>query len=256
MKNLLANRFISPYLDNRPLFYVFTRPREASLFQQNFPLDTPVLDFGCGDGFFASVCFDSPGKIDIGFDVDSQVKTEAEKSGFYQKVIISSRKDIPFKEGYFKTVISNCVFEHIPELDQSLKEIHRVLGKKGLLLTTVMTDSWEKNLLGPKIFGESYRLWLRKKQKHFNLLSEKEWIKTFKKNNFQVLKKSSYLNKNEQQFCELFHYLSFPNLFYRTIFGRWTLIKNWPLKHVAKALLSRKSRETEFACRFFALRKI
>jgi len=53
------------YLLERPLFLAVLLAKEAELYQSRFPLKHPVLDVGCGDGFFAWIAFRKT-KIDVG----------------------------------------------------------------------------------------------------------------------------------------------------------------------------------------------
>ena len=48
-----------------PYFRALLRAVEAR-FYEDFELDSPTIDIGCGDGHFAGLAFDSP--LDIGID--------------------------------------------------------------------------------------------------------------------------------------------------------------------------------------------
>lgn len=107
--------FIKKYLENRPMFLAIIRSQEAMFFQKykRF-IKSKVLDFGCGDGFFAEVVF-GKGKIDIGLDLENSRAKTAEKNKIYKKVIYYDGQKIPFKDNYFQTVVSNCVFRTYPK---------------------------------------------------------------------------------------------------------------------------------------------
>ena len=199
------------------------RPQEAILFYKNTKIiKQPVLDFGCGDGFFAETVF---GKtiIDVGLDLANSRAIEAKKNRVYKKVTYYDGKTIPYPNNYFNTVISNCVLEHIPNLDKALEEIYRVLKPGGIFMTTVMTNEWEKHLFGSKILGKFYVDWLRKIQEHFNLLSEQDWKSKFEKNGFTINKIGGYVSPKNALYLDLFHYLSIPSLFFIKVFHRWTI---------------------------------
>ena len=122
------------------MFHSFIRPQEAMLFQKYLRyIKPPVLDFGCGDGFFAETVF-GKGKIDVGLDLLNSRANEAESKKIYKKISYYDGSTIPYPTHYFQTVISNCVLEHIIEINKSLNEIHRVLKPNGYFLTTVMTE--------------------------------------------------------------------------------------------------------------------
>ena len=69
--------FTRNYLNNLPSFFAYIRPQEALLFwQHQQEMNGPILDFGCGDGFFADMVFDAI-EIDEGLDlVESRIKNQ------------------------------------------------------------------------------------------------------------------------------------------------------------------------------------
>lgn len=260
MKNSLINQFLNSYLKKRPLFYSFLRPQEALFYQKYLPFKKPILDFGCGDGFFARVAFGKrEEKIDIGLDIDHRVFVEAQNSGIYKKVVINDGQKIPFPDQYFSTIVTNSVLEHLPHLKKNLKEINRVLKKGGVAYLTVVTDQWQKNLWGGKLLGKPYRSWFKNIQRHFNLLTQKEWKKVLKSVGFSVKEAIPYFTAQEQGWCEIFHYLSFYSLIFKKILGRWTVFDNWPLSFILGFFLKRnklinKKMDSQ-SCLFFSLKK-
>ncbi len=253
--------FIEKYLQNRPLFFSLIRPLEADFFQKTKKLiHSPSLDFGCGDGFFAQVTFGKR-KIDIGLDLEkNQRVNETIKNKVYKKTILYDGKKIPFKNNYFKTIISNCVLEHIPDLEFSLKEIYRVMKQNGFFITSVMADNWEKYLFGKKIFGKFYLSFMRKKQEHYHLFSLKKWQKIFEKTGFRVVKVYPYLNSKQAIFLDLFHYLSFPSLFSYIFFKKWVIFPKWykflKVENFIDKILKEKTTVKKSAALFFVLKKI
>jgi len=251
-------KYLKAYLYNRPFFYSFIRPKELNLFERHLPFKGPVLDFGCGDGFFAKTLLGKD-KIGVGIDVNKKVRKEAEGSSVYNKVIIYDGKRLLFKDNYFSTVISNCVMEHVEDLDTNLGEIYRVTKVGGVFYLTVMTNNWEKYLLGGKIFGKKYLNWMKKIQKHLNLLSEMEWENTFHDAGFRLIDKFGYIDKTDARLIEVFHYLSIDSLFSRKLLGKWVLLpqrfklfENSILKRVQKNKISVNSS----AAVFYVLRKV
>lgn len=209
------------YCRNRPLFLSLLRAKEAELYQQQLPFKKPVLDFGCGDGFFAKTVFK---KIDAGLDVEDSRIEQTKGLGVYKSIVVYDGRDIPFPDRYFSTVVSNCVLEHLPDLKKTLQETYRVLKPGGKVIVTVMTDNWEKYLWGGKMFGEIYSSWFRRKQVHLNLLSVKEWGKIFIKSGFKVEHAQGYMGKEGSVLMEVTHYFSLPYLLNYLIFKKWVLL--------------------------------
>ena len=88
-----------------------------------------MMDFGCGS---------KPYKVL--FNVDSYLGVDFENEGHphdnEQIDLYYDGKTIPMPDDYFDSVLSSEVFEHIFNLDEILKEIHRVMKPKGNLLIT------------------------------------------------------------------------------------------------------------------------
>ena len=216
-------QYISHYLAHRPLFFALIRPQEAVFFDTNRTLlQQPILDYGCGDGFFTEMVFGKK-QIDVGLDIVGSRAKQAEKQGIYKKIHYYDGGEIPFPSNHFGSIISNCVLEHIPQIDGALKEIYRVLKPGGYFLATVMTDRWEEYLLGAKIFGNYYRRTMRRKQDHYSLLSAKNWSSKFAKAGFKIKNHQGYISRQNARYLDLFHYLSLPSLITNVLFGKWVM---------------------------------
>lgn len=247
---------ITKYLKERPSFYAYLRPQEAYLFYERIKeMKGPILDFGCGDGFFASTIFNKK-FIDVGLDLSSSRISDSPKTNMYKKLKIYDGITIPYKDGSFGTIISNCVFEHIPLIDKSVCEMHRVTKKNGFLMTTVMCSRWSDNLLGGKIFGKKYINWFNGIQHHDSLFSKKEWAQLFRKSGYEVVEAIDYLFENASQKTELYHFFSVLSLITYTLFKRWNLFPYVSEKKVTEIeRLIKEDKKNPSAC-FFVLRKI
>lgn len=232
--------FIKKYLENRPMFMAIIRSQEAMLFQKyNKLIKGKILDFGCGEGFFTELVFGKK-RINVGLDLFNNKRVEeAKKENIYKKISLYNGNIIPYPDNNFNIVISNCVLEHIPNIDQALKEILRVLKPNGFFLTSTMTSQWENNLFGSKIFGKKYINIMRKTQVHFNLFSNKKWQTYFKKACFKINSINGYLYKKSAFYLDIFHYLSIGSLISYKLFNKWILF-NIPLLNKLKTQLIKK----------------
>jgi len=167
-------------------------------------------------------------QIDVGLDLKNSRMGEAEKLGVYKKLVTFDGIKIPFPDNSFNTVVSNCVLEHVENLDGLLYEIRRVLKPGGLFLTTVVSDNWEKYLLGGLFFGDRYRTWMRKKQVHLNMLSEREWKKSFSKAGMKIDQEIGYLDRKAVRLIDLSHYLSAGSLVSYKLLNKWVIWKGKP----------------------------
>ncbi len=93
-------------------------------------LNGKLLDFGCGNKPYKEIFKNVSEYVGIDFASDrvngTELSTDIEYDG----------KNIPFNDEYFNAVLSTEVFEHVFNLEDTLKEINRVLAKDGLLFFT------------------------------------------------------------------------------------------------------------------------
>ncbi len=159
------------FAEYESLAHSFWRAQELSLFQQyKSMLVNPVVDFGCGDGSFASILFTG---IDYGVDKDPEALRIAGGYGIYKKLLQSSNSHIPLESSTVQTVISNSVLEHLIDLDEMLSEIHRILMAGGIFMFTVPIDSFRIHLA--KYFGKKESERINHEYYHRNLLSIGDW---------------------------------------------------------------------------------
>lgn len=255
----MLRKYISKYLQNRPAFFALIRPQEAELFEQNKNLlKPPILDLGCGDGFFASLVW-GKGKIDVGLDLVNERTRKIETAKIYKIIKYYNGVKIPYPDAYFQTVVSNCVLEHVEKLPELLEEIYRVLKNGGIFLTSVATDKWESFLFGTKIFGKNYVSFMRKKQDHRNLLSSEEWRKEYHASGFKIEKEFGYLSRATSQWLDIFHYISAFELISYKLFQKWVLfpkiIEILQTEKLIEKLIVYPKTIKESAAIFFVLQK-
>lgn len=248
----------SYYLQNRPLFLALIRSLEIPYYCQYADFNGKVLDFGSGDGFFMHCLrrfcpqiFKKYAKI-YGLEISKRSLDQAAKLKAYGKLVFYDGQKIPFENGFFDTVVSNCVFEHLPDLAKNMKELYRVLKPGGKVYATVMADKWEDYLLLPKKF------W-RESQKHHHLLSVNRWQAVFRQAGFKIVKTGGYLDKNQSRWVEGLHFVSLPYLFSYRLFGDWSKPGGWyraftPVKYFVR-LGQKKVNLNEAGGVFFGLQK-
>lgn len=240
-QSLHMKKYLQAFLKEKPFFFAVVRPKEASLYQQYKPFRTPVLDLGCGDGFFAQVAF---GKLDEGIDPDNQAIKEAKNRKIYRHTQSYDGKHIPFRSNYFATVVCNSTYEHIPNLDEVLDETARVLKKGGMLYFTTVTDLWPNYLFGKLIFGSVYTQYFIRKSKHYHMYNIKTWEKKLHKRGLEVVSHVHHLdNKKMMWLFDISHYLSMSALVTKKLFNRWVLFPQMEI--VLRPLENYLVKETE-----------
>jgi SAM-dependent methyltransferase len=227
MKHAINKKILSSYIDsylkNHPMFFSYIRPQEAYLFHTHKKLlKTPIVDYGSGDGFFADVVW-GKNSIDIGLDMKNTRTLEAETTQVYKKIIYYDGVTIPIQNAAVQTVVSNCVLEHIPDIQNSLSEIYRILRPGGTFITTVMAAPWEEYQAGRKILGTYYNAFMRKRQVHHNVFGSAKWRAQFESAGFAVEEEIGYLSQKNAFWLDVAHYLSIPSLLTRALFKKWVI---------------------------------
>lgn len=182
-KSTPRERFLRKFLEKLPAFQAVFRAVEAEGIV-SYTLKEPILDLGCGDGIFTEVVL-GKGKEIVGVDIDEKALAQAKKKGFYQKLVKADAQSLPFKNDQFKTVLANSSLEHIRNLKPVLKEIQRVLAKKGLFVLTAPSEKRKKLFGGYQFFADLGMLELasrigdfeNKLFNHFHCWSGKKWQK-------------------------------------------------------------------------------
>jgi SAM-dependent methyltransferase len=168
-----TDRILRAHLREMPFHRVLIRTIEARILSE-VELPRPILDIGSGDGHFGSVLF--PGGAEVGLDRGLADLAEARGRGVYRLLVAADSGAMPFPDAFFGGVVSNCVFEHIPDVDRTIGEISRVLRPGGVFACTVIGDRFRELLtdertwrrLGLGRAHRAYIAWFNRKAAHFH----------------------------------------------------------------------------------------
>ena len=229
-------------LKDLPYFRALLRAVEASYYQE-LPLAAPVLDLGCGDGHFASIAFEQP--IEVGIDPWRKQLDLAARRGAYRLVLQGDGAKMPFPGAHFRTVISNSVLEHIPNVDDVIKEVARVIQPGGKFIFCVPNHNFTHNLsvsrfldkAGLKGMAANYRTWFNKISRHQHCDSRETWGARLIENQFVIERSWHYFSPDALRVLEWGHYFGLPSLVANKLSGRWILAPaRWNLGWVEKRL--------------------
>jgi len=200
-------------------------------FMGKIPLVHPVLDIGCGDGHFASIAYNEP--LDVGIDIMARDLPEAaaRRPEVYREVLYASGTELPFPDESFNTVVSNCVIEHIPDLDALLREISRVLKPGGTFATTLPSEYYPEYLLGATLFrnvglpkvGAAYGAFFNRISHHYHVYPPEMWRARLATVGLELIEHVYYFSPAAHRAFDLSHYLGVPNLVSKRLLGRWVL---------------------------------
>ena len=175
--------------------------------------DTKVLDYGCGTGRM-SIMLGKEGYHVIGIDPAEEHIRIAQSLNDLPHVQFKLMSDrIEESENSFDAVVSSSVFEFVPDAEEYIADIQRVLKSNGVLLISIPNKrSWWR-LYAKLRFGRQYNHFKFQK----NLLTEKELQILLEKHGF---KREGYSRYYESAFDQ--KGLSFLNSL--SIFGTLTLM--------------------------------
>jgi SAM-dependent methyltransferase len=144
----------------------------------DFP--APMLDFGCGDGLYTEAIFGKQADI-YGNDIAAAELPGARDSGVYFRgVQFADGHALPYPDHFFGSLYSNSVIEHIPDPQNVLPELSRVLRPGGVIVFTVPSDKFRVLLDGyvtapDKSAAEAYASSIDAKFAHHHYHSADEW---------------------------------------------------------------------------------
>ena len=254
------------YLSMAPLPLAFERVLEGLIFS-SLRFERPVLDLGCGEGLFASIVFREP--VDTGVDPDPRELERARELGAYRELIQCFGDAIPKADGSYRTICSNSVLEHIPDLYPVLEEAHRLLAPDGRMYVTVPTDNFERysaasrilSRLGWNRVSNRYRDLYNAFWHHYHCLPSAEWADLMRNVGFDVVECRTY---NPPAIClldDLLVPLSAPGLLVKRLTNRWTLwpvarrFFAYPVYKTMRRRLERGTRAEDGGLVFLSLRK-
>ncbi len=262
----LKNNFLLNYLENAPIALAIERSLECEILsKQNFI--RPVLDLGCGDGTFVSVLFDE--KIDVGVDPNKRELKRAAEYGMYKELVQCQGNNIPKEAGFFNTIFSNSVLEHIPEFQSVLNEVYRLLARGGKFYVTIPSDMFDRYtvlyqllcMLRLHALAEKYRRFFNIFWKHFNYHKREDWEKIFRDLGFDVLEFNEYDSKPICLFNDFLIPFAFPAFIIKKIMNRWIMFKGlrrfyiYPFYLIVKGFIKKYKNTDRGGIIFFSLVK-
>lgn len=175
------------------------------------------LDLGCGDGLFTQILTEEVGARSlVGVDVDGREVESAKSLDLYERLHVTSGREVPEESETFDFVFSNSVLEHIPDIDPILSEVARVLRKGGTFLFTVPGPEFHRALRGPWLRQSSrdaYLAELDRRVAHHRYWTVERWRLELAKRGLRLEEVSSYLTRAEVRRWELLARLTAGTLY-------------------------------------------
>ncbi len=223
------------HISSLPYFRGFLRAVEDRFYQE-ITLPHPVLDLGAGDGHFASAVFKP--KLEVGLDPWFDPLQEARKRDTYLLPIAAAGARMPFAAGYFASVTSTSVLEHIPDVMPVLSEVARVLEPGGRFVFCVPNHRFPQHLWGRLFFqrlgldplAEAYSQFFNRIARHAHTDAPAVWRERLEIVGFELEDTWDYFPPRALHVLEWGHPLGLPSLVVKKLFGRWILVpEHWNL---------------------------
>jgi SAM-dependent methyltransferase len=164
------------------------RSQELSLFESHKRyLAKPCLDFGCGDGSFASMLLD---RIEYGFDVDFDALQVAKQYNIYGQLACCDGALLPAKAHMLGSVFSNSVLEHVENLEETIGAISSALAPGGFFVFTVPVLRFAEHLR--QYFGRTESDRINQSWYHRHLHPSEWWRDLLRKYGFEILEIRNY----------------------------------------------------------------
>lgn len=154
-----------------------------------------ILDCGCGNGFHLMIIHNLGESKLYGFDLDKKLLIKAKKKIGNPSVKLTYGEiyQIPYQDASFDKIVLSEVLEHIPDDLMALREVSRVLKKKGLLIITVPNHNypflWDPVNKLLEFFTSkhiSHGFWAGIWNMHLRLYKRNEIIELVRKANFEI----------------------------------------------------------------------
>lgn len=212
--------FLFLHIRDLPYFRGFLRAIE-SRYYQDFDLPSPILDVGCGDGNFAALTFDQT--IDVGLDPWHGPIHEAKQYNKYRLLVESDGGRAPFPDNYFASGFSNSVLEHIPHIQQVLKDVARVLKPGAPFYFCVPNTRYLTELSLSHVFGKGYTEWFRKMSRVEHAVEPETWQGWLESAGFTLERWWHYFSPAAMRVLEWGHFFGAPTLLPHKMFNRWII---------------------------------
>jgi SAM-dependent methyltransferase len=235
--------FLHAYLDQAPVSLALMRAVECRHLSR-LSFERPILDIGCGDGTFGRILFNGL-TVEAGVDQDDVEVERARETRCYDDLRVAKVEALPFGSGKFATVYSNCVLEHIPDIQAALREIHRVLKPGGVLYITVPNPRCVTFLFWPDVFrrfglsglADRYGNLTLRMFKAEHVLEADGWVELLADAGFSTEHHEPYMSRAATRLQDILLPTGFLSVISKALLGR-TLI--FPRLHRAKVRLYRR----------------
>jgi SAM-dependent methyltransferase len=132
-------RWVRAYLRHAPLSLTLREINRLIAIEAVASGKGPVLDVGCGDGFWWTLRSHGGGEI---YGIDISASEIAQAKTRINAALTDVSRERPFPGTEFEEIIGNCSLEHVPDIDAALLNLRKAAAPGARLLMFVPTPRW------------------------------------------------------------------------------------------------------------------
>lgn len=134
------DRWVRAYLRHAPLSLTLREVNRLIAIESLPDVAGPVLDVGCGDGFWWTLRRDAAHREVYGIDISAAEVAQAKVR--INAALTDVSRERPFPGTEFHEIIGNCSLEHVPDIDAALANLRRSAAPNARLVMFVPTPRW------------------------------------------------------------------------------------------------------------------
>jgi SAM-dependent methyltransferase len=134
-----VRRWVLAYLRHAPLSLALREINRLIAIDAVASGKGPVLDVGCGDGFWWTLRNAEGGDV---YGIDISAVEVAQARTRINAALTDVSRERPFPGTEFEEIIGNCSLEHVPDIDGALLNLRRAAAPRGRLMMFVPTPRW------------------------------------------------------------------------------------------------------------------
>lgn len=158
-------QYFNPDDRRNPFFKIYKRKREDTVDIVNRSEDLKaILDVGGGMGRLSLALAESAKNKVVLSDISMDMLELAEEKGARSrniKLVNADAHRLPFRDGLFDLVVGLDLFCHLEKPKKALREFHRVLKEKGMLILDSTNSNPLWALFYPRYLGKNPLNWIR-----------------------------------------------------------------------------------------------
>ena len=135
----LVEKWVYAYLKHAPLPLALREINRLIAIEAVAGGAGPVLDVGCGDGFWWTLRGDDHREV---YGIDISAREVAQAKTRIQAALTDVSRERPFPGTEFREIIGNCSLEHVPDIDAALSNLRKAAAPDARLLMFVPTPRW------------------------------------------------------------------------------------------------------------------